>query len=159
MNSAGRKEIKAIELERCLMSSECIGWLRHVYVPKVGENHRPAIKSFTISQKIQLLQTTYVHLGSDPDVLVDWHLVTQLAHGYKLCYAILPHECLLGRSAVGSCAYLGPSILNTFHSDVHAFFIRSVFWGTCYGITPFQGRDRIYLPLVPQRYTLPTVGM
>lgn len=30
--SAGRKEIKAIELERCLMSSECIGWLRHVYL-------------------------------------------------------------------------------------------------------------------------------
>lgn len=47
-----------------------------------------------------------------------------------LCYAILPHECLLGRSAVGYCAYLGPSILNTFHSNVHAFFIRSGFLGT-----------------------------
>lgn len=30
--SAQRKEIKAIELERCLMSSECISWLRHVYL-------------------------------------------------------------------------------------------------------------------------------
>lgn len=29
--SARRKEIKAIELERCLMSSECISWLQHVY--------------------------------------------------------------------------------------------------------------------------------
>lgn len=58
--SARRKEIKAIELERCLMSSECIGWLRHVYVPKVGRNHRTAIKSFTISQKIQWLQTTCI---------------------------------------------------------------------------------------------------
>lgn len=29
-------------------------------VPKVGENHRPAIKSFTIPQKIQLLQTTCI---------------------------------------------------------------------------------------------------
>lgn len=71
--SAGRKEIKAIELERCLISSECIGWLRHVYVPKVGENHRPAIKSFTIPQKIQFAADD-VHLGSDLDVLVAWHL-------------------------------------------------------------------------------------
>lgn len=59
-----------------------------------------------------------------------------------LCYAILPHECLLGRSAVGYCAYLGPSILNTFHSDVHAFFIRSGFLGDLLWDNPFLGQGQ-----------------
>lgn len=92
------------------MSSECIGWLRHVYVPKVGENHRPAIKSFHDFTENSITADD-VHLGSDPDVLVAWHLVyPACAWVYAmLCYAMLPHECLLGRSAVGYCAYLGPS--------------------------------------------------
>lgn len=59
-----------------------------------------------------------------------------------LCYAMLPPECLLGRSAVGSCAYLGPSILNTFHSDVHAFFIRSGFLGDLLWDDPFLGQGQ-----------------
>lgn len=113
-------------------------------VPKVGENHRPAIKSFTISQKNSITADD-VHLASDPDVLVDWHLVyPACAWVYAmLCYAMLPPECLLGRSAVGYCAYLGPSILNTFHSDVHAFFIRSGFWGTSMlWDNPFSGQGQ-----------------
>lgn len=110
-------------------------------VPKVGENYRPAITSFTISQKIQFAADD-VHLGSDPDVLVDWHLVYPACAWYMLCYAMLPHERLLGRSAVGYCAYLGPSILNTFHSDVHAFFIRSGFLGDLLWDNPFLGQGQ-----------------
>lgn len=116
------------------MSSECIGWLRHVYVPKVGENHRPAIKVFHDFTENSITADDG-HSGSDPDVLVAWHLIhPACAWVYAmLCYAMLLHECLLGRSAVGYCAYLGPSILNTFHSDVYAFFIRSVFGGLALG--------------------------
>lgn len=55
---------------------------------------------------------------------------------------MLPPECLLGRSAVGYCAYLGPSILNTFHSDVQAFFIRSGFLGDLLWDNPFLGQGQ-----------------
>lgn len=120
------------------MSSECIGWLQHVYVPKVGENHRPAIKVFHDFTEISITADD-VHLGkrSGRSGRLALGLPSLRMVYAMLCYAMLPPECLLGRSAVGYCAYLGPSILNTFHSNVHAFFIRSGCLGTCSGITPF----------------------
>lgn len=123
--------------------SECIGRLRHVYVPKVGENHRPAIKVFHDFTEISITADD-VHLGSDLDVLVAWHLVYPACAWYTLCYAM---QCYLLNafsegSAVGYCAYLGPSILNTFHSNVHAFFFSIRFLGDLLWDNPFLGQGQ-----------------
>lgn len=113
-------------------------------VPKVGGNHRPAIKVFhDFTEKFNCCRRRAFRKRSGRSGSLALGLPS-LRMG--ICYAMLcylPHECLLGRSAGGYCAYLGPCILNTFHSDVHAFFIGSGFLGTSMlWDNPFSGQGQ-----------------
>lgn len=64
-----------------------------------------------------------------------------------LCYAILPHECLLGRSAVGYCAYPWAMHLKQFPFGRARFLYSIGFLGDLLWDNPFlgQGQDLIFL--------------
>lgn len=90
-----------------------------------------------------------MHLGSDPDRSGSLALgLPSLRMVYAmLCYAILPHECLLGRSAVGLLRLPWAMHLEHFPFGRARFLYSIGFLGDLLWDNPFsgQGQDLIFL--------------